>query len=181
MNSPESVISQCLRIIESQADLIKILTQKGGQEVKTTHLIETSDELQELFEEELCSKKDPLEKGRKVGTESIRFPVKPGGGYITNQEIEKMSFKKLSREDELDIIRVFKSIIGMCYWDALKIVKEQGYTLHPVYINNEPKNPAQVYSGTTLGVRVKDSEYNGEVSLRAIITDIVDVGGKGKS
>ena len=180
------MVSQCLRIIESQAELIKFLTQGGRQGAETTRLAETSDEMQELFDEELAarSKEKTLEAGKKVGSEPVRFPVKPGGGYVTNQEVEDSSskkFKKLSRADELDIIRFFKSIIGMCYWNALGIVEEQGYTLHPVYINDFPKNPAQVYSGTTLGVYVKDSEYDGELgelSLGATIIDIVDVGGK---
>lgn len=181
MNSQEAMIAQCLRIIESQAELIKFLTHQ--EEEKT----ETPNEMQKLFDEEVTRRNRTPEEirdaGRKVGTEPIRFPTRPGGGYVTTREVENLSqqakeFKKLSRADELDIIRSFEHIKGQNYWNALGVVEEQGYTLHPVYINGE-KFPADLYSGTTLGVAVKDSNFEGEkVSGAALITDIVDVGGK---
>jgi len=183
MNSQEAMISQCLRIIESQAELIKFLTQQEEERSNS----EAPSEMQEMFDEEVTRRNRTPEEirdiGKKIGTEPVRFPSRPGGGYVTTQEVENLSqqvkgFKKLSRADELDIIRSFEHIKGQNYWNALGFVEEQGYALHPVYINGE-KFPADLYSGTTLGVAVKDPNFEGEkISEVALITDIVDVGGK---
>ena len=72
----------------------------------------------------------------------------------------------------------------MLYSQALSVTEEQGYTLHPIYINNGPKNSVMTYSGTTIGVSVSDIGYDPlkggtqGLSFKATITEVIDVGGQ---
>jgi len=153
------------------------------------------DELAMLFEEEhqrqTRSVQETLDVGRRTGKEPVKYYASRGGGYATIREInqareeaDKFKEKRLSRADELDIMHTFSNIRNMNYHQALGVVEEQGYTLHPIYINNGPKTKATTYSGTTIGVCVTDPDFDvlmGGVqglSKRAIITSVVDVGGQ---
>ncbi len=149
-------------------------------------------ECDQLFGEALVGHLRAVEEirdiGRKKGEEPILFPVNQGGGYATNSDLEEVSeetkkFREnlLSRADELEIMHTFKGLVGMGFFPALGVVEEQGYSLHPVYINNGPKNGAGAYSGTLLGVKITDPEYDpveNQLSKRAVIDEIVDVGGQ---
>lgn len=150
-------------------------------------------ELDDMFNEEETRNNLTVEEirniGRQMGDEPILLPTSTvGGRYVTNQDLDNLSqkskeFKKniISRADELDIIRTFEAIVGMNFFQALGIVEEQGYTLHPVYINNGQKRVSAVYSGTTLGVKVNDPDFTGTaLGKRTTITEIVDVGGRDK-
>ena len=151
-------------------------------------VLKTENEAEQLFDETVRTVEEIRDIGRQTGSEPVRFPVAKGGGYVTNSEIEEVSkksknFDRLSRGDELDIMHTFKGIIGMGFFRAQGAVEEQGYSLHPIYINDGPKNPTSTYSATTLGVKVKDSLYDfcdtdKGLSCEAVITEIVDVGGQ---
>jgi len=153
------------------------------------------DELAMLFEEEhqrqTRSVQETLDVGRRTGKEPVKYYASRGGGYATIREInqareeaDKFKEKRLSRADELDIMHTFSNIRNMNYHQALGVVEEQGYTLHPIYINNGPKTKATTYCGTTIGVCVTDPDFDvltGGVqglSKRAVITSVVDVGGQ---
>ena len=166
----------------------------GGVEAWQDDSDDTEDELSRIFEEEhqLQSKttQEKLDVGRKVGEEPVAFYTNTGGSmYATIDQVRKSSetsekFRnenKLKRSDELEIMHTFNNIRGMNYCRASIMVKEQGYSLHPIYINRGKKNPRRIYSGTVLGVSIEDEEYDfyGEkVSLNAVVTCIVDVGGQ---
>lgn len=153
------------------------------------------DELAMLFEEEhqrqTRSVQETLDVGRRTGKEPVKYYASRGGGYATIREInqareeaDKFKEKRLSRADELDIMHTFSNIRNMNYHQALGVVEEQGYTLHPIYINNGPKTKATTYCGTTIGVCVTDPDFDVLVggvqglSKRAVITSVVDVGGQ---
>lgn len=138
----------------------------------------------QMFEEEMAIRNKKLHKMKPC------LHTKKGGGYVTNNELDSHNSKyqnseppKLSRSDELEIMQTFAYIIGMPYIEACAKVKEQGYMLHPIYINDLPKKPAGVFSKTTLGVRVKDPELEVKAgglhfSHKATVMEIMDVGGK---
>lgn len=148
------------------------------------------DEMTGIFEEEdrikNRSREETLDVGRKMPTRPVAFLTSVGGGYATMNQIETMGkahteYKEatLSRSDEMEIIHAFRGIIGQSYYDAQGMVKSQGYTLHPLYVgDSDVKRPAQFYSATTLGVRIRDENFDSGIpSVHAVITEIVDVGG----
>lgn len=148
------------------------------------------DEMTGIFEEEdrikSRSREETLDVGRKMPTRPVAFLTSIGGGYATMNQIETMGkahteYKEatLSRSDEMEIIHAFRGIIGQSYYDAQGMVKSQGYTLHPLYVGcSNIKRPSQFYSATTLGVRIKDENFDSGIpSVHAVITEIVDVGG----
>lgn len=181
------------RIKKSNTSDTPSTEQKINTDVKPT---ETPDEIAMMFEDEHQRQsrniQQTLDIGRNIGTEPVKYYAKRGGGYATlselnetREEAEKFKEKRLSRADELDIMHTFSGIRGMRYTDAFDAVRYQGgYTLHPIYINSGPKNPAHTYSGTTIGVSVSDPNYNPllpcpeGLSRQAIVTSIVDVGGQ---
>ena len=198
----EESLDRCLTIIEKQTDIIHRLVNhiEGGnlsenseQNVsqEPVNSQEPTNEMEDLFIKE-CEKRDRtkediLNLGKKTGKEPIIGISKPTyGKYFTNADLDdisdkKKNFKKLSRADELDIIHSFEHIVGKKYYDARSIVEEEGYSLHPIYINDEPKNVAQLYSGTVLGVKIEDNNYNNAMNIispQATITEIIDVGGQ---
>lgn len=153
---------------------------------------ETEGELAQLFEEEHQRQQkttdEVLDMGRDVGSEPVVYPTQRGGGYASNRDLEQTKTKsdnfkkkKLSRADELEIMHTFKRVRGMNYHSAKQIVQREGYTLHPIYINNSPKYDARTYSGTVIGVNVSDSNFNPltfELSSKAKIISIIDIGGQ---
>ena len=88
---------------------------------------------------------------------------------------------RLDAESELAILRKFEIIEGRRFNIANDIVRVSGYTLHPVYINNDTKIPLKDYSEKVIGVRVKDVKYNSvtkKMSNFAIVEKVLDVGGQ---
>jgi hypothetical protein len=152
------------------------------------------NELASLFEEEhevqFKSMKEKLDVGRKIGEEPVAFYLNTSGNkYATLGEVKNAqdlsekfhNEKKINRSDELEIIHVFNNIRGMKYSEGLNVVRKEGYSLHPVYINRGNKNPRKTYSGTVIGVSINDEEYDyltNKPSGNATITSIVDVGGQ---
>jgi hypothetical protein len=152
------------------------------------------NELASMFEEEHKSQsrtmKETLDIGRKVGEEPTSFYSSSNGNkYATLGEVKKSqeisekfhSEKKINRSDELEIIHAFNNIRGMNYSKGMDLVKTEGYSLHPVYINRGNKNPRKMYSGVVIGVSIEDSEYDyikNQPSKNAVITSIVDIGGQ---
>lgn len=155
-----------------------------------------STELLSMFDEEhrrqSRSREEVLNIGKSIGPEPVKYYAKRGGGYASIQEVEDAgtaaeSYRKnrLSRADELDILSRFSHLRNKNYFEAVELAKDDGYTLHPIYINDQPKNPASAYNGTCIGVRVMDFEYqyNGQngvngLSPNAKITELIDVGGQ---
>ena len=153
----------------------------------------TRDELRNMFQD--------CKKGNKKEPTLL---TKPGGGYANMsdlnaakktmlEDMEKPRHSKpkprlnknvLSRGDELDVINSFSSMKGMGWEEAKNLAQEQGYSLHATYINEFP-NYTTEYSKTVLGVRVKDADFDPELSSdakclsdKAIILAVVDVGGQ---
>ena len=154
-----------------------------------TPIGETMDsEMADIFEEEdrLKSKTrdEILDIGRKAPTRPVSYLTSTTGGYATMGQLEDIGKKyaeykdsMITRSEELEIIHAFRGIVGQRYYDAQALVKAQGYILHPLYVGNGPKRPAQFYSPSTLGVRIRDDEDNGVPGIDAVITEIVDIGG----
>ena len=97
--------------------------------------------------------------------------------------VSNVTSDTLSRGDELDIINSFGELKGENYFGAAYLASVRGYAIHPVYVNNNPKNPAPVYSRYVLGVKVKDSNYTGsypmgDFSTGSVIVAVTDVGGQ---
>lgn len=149
-----------------------------------------ADEMTGIFDEEDRLKgktvDEKLDIGRKMPVRPVAFPTSIGGGYATMGQIEDMRKKHeeykeavLSRSEELEIISAFRGIVGKNFYDAQSSVKEQGYTLHVLYVGaTGTKRSAQYYSATTLGVRIEDDSFeSGIPSVNAKIVEIVDVGG----
>lgn len=153
-----------------------------------------TDELEEMFVDEVQrqgrSVEETLDLGRKAGSVKVNFPTSASGGYLTLDQVKEMGDKfrdaqsnMLSRADELEIIHAFRGIVNMNYGDACTQVEEQGYVLHPLYIGTGTKMPyPSGYSGTVIGVRVRDPETNFTgnkyvPSTNAIVTEIIDIGG----
>lgn len=148
-----------------------------------------NDELAGIFEEEDKIKsrtvEETLDIGRNMPARPVAFLTSVGGGYATMNQIETMGKKHteykeatLGRSEELEIIHAFRGIVGSRFYDVQGGVKAQGYSLHPLYVGDGPKRQAQYYSATTLGVRIKDEDFNSGIpSVNAVITEIVDVGG----
>lgn len=190
----ERYLDRCLSIIERQTQVIELLLQSSGNtsKAKIEHQ-ELENEMKDLFINE-CEKRDfskdkvseVLEKGKKVGVEPS-FTISGGSGkYFTNKDLEEVSnqkknFKRLSRADELDIIHNFEYIVGKGYYESRELVEGEGYSLHPIYVNDEDKQEALLYSGSVLGVKVRDPCYSPSMKIlspQAVITEIVDVGGQ---
>lgn len=148
-----------------------------------------ADEMTGIFEEEDKVKgrtiEETLDVGRNMPVRPVAYLTSVGGGYATMGQIENIGKKHaeykeavLSRSEELEIIQAFRGIIGNGFYDVQGGVKAQGYSLHVLYVGDGPKRPAQFYSATTLGVRIKDDDFEAGIpSVHAIITDIIDVGG----
>lgn len=88
---------------------------------------------------------------------------------------------RLDNENELAILRKFEIIEGRRFNIANDIVRVSGYTLHPVYINDDTKNKLKEYNEKIIGVRVKDVRYDSikkKMSSFAIVEKILDVGGQ---
>lgn len=149
-----------------------------------------SDEFQNIFDEEVANSskttEEILDAGRKaepVGPAS--FPTSTTGGYVTLDQLEKQNKRHtevrkngiLSRGDELAIIHKFRGIVGQPYYSAVESVKENGFSLHPIYVGVGEKMPSKVQSGTVLGVRIRDPDFEGAPSQNAVVTEIIDVGG----
>ncbi|MDB4769481.1 hypothetical protein OAG24_00800 [bacterium] len=88
----------------------------------------------------------------------------------------------ISHEEEVGIMTTYtRLIVNEPYTDAQFIVKKDGYSLHPVYINTNTKYERDLYNPYILGVRLKDPDYDpaieGTPSKNAIVSEIVDVGG----
>jgi len=171
--------------------------QTSKEEIPKTENIRNlsvENEIESMFDEESKirdrSLEETLDVGKQIGEEPVRYFAKRGGGYATNEEIKEskddsdlFKEKNLSRADELDIIHTFGNIKGMGYHQACGFVEERGYTLHPLYVNNGDKRKALTYKGTCLGIKIKDPDFDYfkyELSKKAIIVDIVDVGGQDK-
>lgn len=158
-------------------------------------------ELDQIFSaEEKYRSKDEI-----LNTDTPIYHLKRGGGYISMAELEdarktSKNASKMSAEDEESTLRLFSHILGLKYFHAKKIVEDKGYSLHPIYTNDEPKNPAPAYNRTILGVRIKDPNddystlretmlsmgkiseaYERLISDEAIIEGIVDIGGQDTS
>nr|QBK86079.1 MAG: hypothetical protein LCMAC101_06740 [Marseillevirus LCMAC101] len=163
------------------------------------------NELRGMFQD--CSKGDSsldIEGAEDVND----LFTKPGGGYASMGDLNKMKKEKevpsvrpkkesrvtfeeapaqrpvLSRGDELDIINTFGFLKGQEYYTAVQMAQEQGYSLHPVYVNDLPKTPASEYSKSVLGVKIKDPKFGppphslGLFSEEAVIVTVTDVGGQ---
>lgn len=130
-----------------------------------------------------------LDVGRNMPTRPVSYLTSTTGGYATMGQLEDIGKKHseyknatLKRSDELEIMHAFRGIVGQKYYEAQEMVKGQGYTLHPLYFGKGRKCPAQLYSATTLGVRVEDKGVEeewptGVPSIDAVVTEIIDVGG----
>ena len=134
-------------------------------------------ELNNMLENELLT--------RSSENEDSRSPIPNRGGY-KSLESNDMEIRKrrmdiaLSIAEEKDVINSFRNIVGMYYYEAVTQVKERGYNLHPIYILANSKMPAASYSTKVLGVRIRDPDFNETnkmPSLKAVITEIIDVGG----
>ncbi len=159
---------------------------------KTT-TIDDGGELTDIFEQTVKTQtrdpKETLALGKNLGTQPTAYPTSKGGGYLTMSQLSeigakneayKNSMSSLSRADELEIIHLFRGILGMSLTQAQSEAGKQGYTVHPLYVGTGEKMPALKYSGTTLGVRVKDEKFDSatkKISPFAIVTEIIDVGG----
>lgn len=194
-------------IAEPQSDTKESDLEKGVN-VESSHLseirslstsesklvfIDDSEDLSEMFLEEDARKDRTIEEvldiGRRVGPEPVKYFSTPGSGYATMSAIEKTGDefrkfkdqKKLKRADELDILNAFVKLRGMNYFRAERELSQQGYGLHPIYINDGPKRPALTYRGDIIGVSVRDENYDsvtGSLSHEAEIVSLVDVGGQ---
>lgn len=158
---------------------------------KTT--IVDDGELADIFEQTVKTQtrdpKETLALGKNLGAQPTAYPTSKGGGYLTMSQLSeigakneayKNSMSSLSRADELEIIHLFRGILGMSLTQAQSEAGKQGYTVHPLYVGTGEKMPALKYSGTTLGVRVKDEKFDSatkKISPFAIVTEIIDVGG----
>ena len=126
--------------------------------------------------------------GRGVQEEKPYFPTATGGGYVKQEEFQKVldSGKKIRnsipRPAELRIIHQFNGILQKPLSKAKEIVAEDQYTLRVLYVGSKavPNMATFLFSGTVLGIRIKDPEYNFGTSMasnEAIVTEIIDVGG----
>ena len=154
------------------------------------------DEIASIFEEEHQRQsrtvQQTLDVGRITGKEPVKYYSKRGGGYATVDEIHETKIQsekfrnenQISRADEVEIMHTFNGIRGMNYYQAMGVVEEQGYSLHPIYINKGAKRISVTYSGTIIGVCVDDPDYNpihrDVISKKATVSSIVDVGGQDK-
>lgn len=138
---------------------------------------EAKQELNDLFDE-------------MVGKKEVNpfFPVSKGGGYVKDETFKELNRTFTKERDEKigmqsSIFKKFSNIEGMKFFQALGIVEEQGYTLHPLYVNDGKKNPVEEESDRIIGVKVKDISYNSlenKLSPRAVVERLVDVGGVDK-
>ena len=157
---------------------------------KTT-IVDDGGELTNIFEQTVKTQtrdpKETLALGKNLGAQPTAYPTSKGGGYLTMSQLSEIGAKNevyknnmLSRADELEIIHLFRGIVGMSLTQAQSEAGRQGYTVHPLYVGTGEKMPAMKYSGTTLGVRVKDEKFDPatkKISPFATVTEIIDVGG----
>lgn len=167
------------------------LASTPPQPEQVVHL--NAQEVAEIFAEEEArhnqTQKEVLDKGRKVKAQPRSLHTSVGGGYVTMSTLEDTSKEHdqwktsgvLSRGDELEIIHIFRGIVGMTFRDASAKAAEQNYKIHALYVSAGPKMPLLTgYSGTTIGVRIKDPDFdydNHAPSQTAIVSEIIDVGG----
>lgn len=145
------------------------------------------DELSQIFETESTrqsrSVTEVLDVGRKFTPPAPVFPTSSKGGYMTMGELSSNFGTKpttLSRSDELDLINLFRGIVGMPLNQAQTEVAKQGYSIWVLYCGAGEKMPASTYSPTVIGVRIKDAKFNPETrvaSAGATVSEIVDIGG----
>jgi hypothetical protein len=147
---------------------------------------ELDDDYEEDFQKDI--QKNILEVGKLAQNKKSSFPTSKGGGYLTMNDLEKLKKEHdeakdvppISRADEMEIMRVFRGIIGMNFWEAKKKTEEEGYNLHILYIGLGAKNPLSKFTPATLGIRIKDPIFDfvrWVASKEAVVTEIIDVGG----
>lgn len=83
----------------------------------------------------------------------------------------------LPRQEERKILRQFNHLINMPLAEAQKEAAKENYSIHILYVGMSDKMPLSSFSSTTLGVRIKDNEWNETASVNAIVTELIDVGG----
>ena len=145
------------------------------------------DELTQIFESESTrqtrSVAETLDVGRKFVPPAPVFPTSTKGGYMTMGELSTSFASKpstISRADELELINLFRGIVGMPLTQAQTEVSKQGYSIWVLYCGMGEKMPAPAYSSTVIGVRIKDEKFNPETrtwSPYAVVSEIIDVGG----
>lgn len=116
------------------------------------------------------------ETGRNVPYNEVDIALK--------QYEEKVNDEVLSRQEERSILGSMSDLIGKNYYEASVIANDRGYFLYPIYVGLI-KTKVPDYSKDTIGVRIKDADPNENKTQegypkpteKAIITEIIDVGG----
>ena len=116
------------------------------------------------------------ETGRNVPYNEVDIALK--------QYEEKVNDEVLSRQEERSILGSMSDLIGKNYYEASVIANDRGYFLYPIYVGLI-KTKVPEYSKDTIGVRIKDADPNENKTQegypkpteKAIITEIIDVGG----
>lgn len=101
------------------------------------------------------------------------------GGYFSLDSYASRG-KSISREDKNKIRNFSALICNLPCEKAREIVEKEGYSIHVLYVGISSKMPLAEYSPKTIGVRIKDPQYdykNKKESKYSIVTEIIDIGG----
>ena len=135
-----------------------------------------------------------------LGPPPVRFPVSAGGGYVTNDQLERDSIayaiyektKNLSFSEEREILKKCSTIVDKSYHEAMGILSLDKYVLHPIYVVNAnsgdhtKKMSSLKFSPRTIGVILEDPYFDKDTYVRtnnwspshySSVVNLVDVGG----
>jgi len=147
--------------------------------------------IENIFNEELKLKsrtrEQILKKGIMTGAEPIQLlTVQPGGSrYLTNTQVDEyrkthQSFKKLSIEDEIYLLREFSSLEGNYLTECSSEMKKEGYKYVISKVNNIKLDiPQTLYDATILYIDIDDEHFDWlhkTPSKHAILRKIASVG-----
>lgn len=116
-------------------------------------------------------------------------------GQRNREHRDKVESIVLTRQKEIEILDGFRDLEGKNLIEVMRVLKINGYTVHPIYVNSLPKQPREEYSNKVVGVKIKGNaidtskliydnivftrdEDMAEFAKRTIVTDLIDVGGQ---
>lgn len=170
-----------------QTSILRTFKGEYDSDYETPEEEPCGDEIKNIFAEEFESRsKKALQRGREIGQEpTLSHTSSSGrGGYMTNAQLDDLkearnTFKRLTKQEEIDILSEFSSIENMSYEAAKEVVEKEGYTLFVNCVSDVKMN-RDFYSAIVIGVEIVDPDYdylNSVPSPKARVTELLNVGG----
>jgi hypothetical protein len=100
-----------------------------------------------------------------------------GGKYHMYSHYDALIPRRTNEEKQL-VSTLSSQICNKSYSSAVDIARDLGYQLHVLYVGLSGKMPRSERSGTVIGVRIRDPQYQKDTPSKfATVVEVIDVGG----